>query len=256
MEWTGEAIILGTRKHGETDVILEVMTAERGRHLGLVRGGRSRRRQPTLQPGNEVQVTWRARLAEHLGVFAVDPIRSRAAELMTSSLGLHGVQHLAGLIRLLPERDPHARLYEAFRIVLDHLDRFDVAGPLIIRFELELLNELGFGLDLTRCAATGTRDDLAWVSPKSARAVSREAGEPYRDKLLPLPPFLVEGQRQPGSEITYQDLIEGFRLTGFFLNRNVYEPRGIKTADLRPSLIAALEKQYRAEFPWNFDNPG
>ena len=142
MEWTGEAIILGARKHGEADVILEVMTAERGRHLGLVRGGRSRRRQPTLQPGNEVQVTWRARLSEHLGSFTVDPIRSRAAELMTSSVGLHGVQHLASLLRLLPERDPHARLYEAFKVVLDHLDRFDVAGPLIIRFELELLNEL------------------------------------------------------------------------------------------------------------------
>lgn len=252
MEWTGDAIILGTRKHSEADVILEVMTAERGRHLGLVRGGRSRRRQPTLQPGNEVQVTWRARLSEHLGIFTVDPIRSRAAELMTSSVGLHGVQHLASLLRLLPERDPHAGLYQAFKVVLDHLDRFDVAGPLIIRFELELLNELGFGLDLTTCAATGTCEDLAWVSPKSARAVSREAGEPYRDKLLPLPPFLVEGQRQPGSEITYQDLIEGFRLTNFFLHRNVYEPRELKTGDLRTSLIAALEKNYRAKFPWNF----
>jgi len=252
MEWTGEAIILGARRHGETDVILEVMTAGRGRHLGLVRGGRSRRRQPTLQPGNEVQVTWRARLADHLGVFTVDPIRSRAAGLMSSSLGLHGVQHLAGLLRLLPERDPHARLFDAFKVVLDHLDRFEIAGPLIIRFELELLNELGFGLDLTACAATGTRDDLAWVSPKSARAVSREAGEPYRDKLLALPPFLAEGQRQPGSEITYQDLLNGFRLTDFFLHRNVYEPRGLKTGDLRAGLIAALEKRYRAEFPWNF----
>lgn len=252
MEWTGEAIILGTRKHSETDVILEVMTPERGRHMGLVRGGRSRKQQPVLQPGNEVQVTWRARLSDHLGMFTVDPIRSRAAELMTSSLGLHGVQHLAGLLRLLPERDPHQSLYDAFRIVLDHLDRFDIAGPLLIRFELELLNELGFGLDLSACAATGTTEDLAWVSPKSARAVSREAGEPYRDKLLPLPPFLIEGQRQPGSEITYQDLLDGFRLTQFFLNRNVYEARNLKPNDLRQSVLAALEKKYRAEFPWNF----
>lgn len=252
MEWTGEAIILGTRKHSETDVILEVMTPERGRHLGLVRGGRSRRQQPTLQPGNEVQVTWRARLPEHLGIFAVDPIRLRAAELMSSSLGLHGVQHLASLLRLLPERDPHTSLYEAFKLVLDHLDRFDIAAPLLIRFELALLTELGFGLDLASCAATGTTADLAWVSPKSARAVSREAGEPYRDKLLALPPFLVEGQRQPGSEITWRDLIEGFRLTAFFLSRNVYEPRNLKASDLRQSVIAALEKQYRAEFPWNF----
>jgi DNA repair protein RecO (recombination protein O) len=254
MEWTGEAIILGARKHSEADVILEVMTADHGRHLGLVRGGRSRRQQPVLQPGNEVQVTWRARLSDHLGTFTVEPLKQRAAGLMTSALGLHGIQHLASLMRLLAERDPHPGLHDALKIVLNHIDRCEVAGPLLVRFELELLNELGFGLDLTTCAATGTTEDLAYVSPKSARAASREAGAPYHDKLLPLPPFLVEGQRQPGSEITWQDLADGFRLTAFFLDRNVYEPRGIKAGDLRDSLISALEKRYRAELPWNFQS--
>ena len=252
MEWTSDAIILGTRKHSEADVVLEVMTPDHGRHAGLVRGGRSRRQQPTLQPGNEVHVTWRARLADHLGTFSVEPVHLRAADLMTSALGLHGIQHLAALLRLLPERDPHPGLYDALKVVINHLDRFDVAGPLLVRFEVALLEELGFGLDLTSCAATGTTEDLAYVSPKSARAVSREAGAPYHEKMLPLPPFLTDGQRQPGSEITWQDLQGGFCLTAFFLARNVYEPCNIRNGTMRESLISALEKSYRAHTPWNF----
>lgn len=252
MEWRSTGIVLGTRKHSETDIILEVMTPDRGRHLGLVRGGRSRRQQPFLQPGNELQLTWRARLPNHLGTFTTEPLKQRAADLMTSALGLHGVQHLAGLLRLLPERDSHSRLFEAFTIVLDHLDRFEIAGPLLVRFELELLTELGFGLDLSSCAATATTDDLAFVSPRSARAVSRGAGEPYRDKLLPLPSFLVDGQRQPGSEVSFRDLQDGFRLTSFFLNRSVYEPRELKDGGMREALLGTLEKQYRIQFPWNF----
>ncbi|AXS40235.1 DNA repair protein RecO [Breoghania sp. L-A4] len=247
MEWTGEAIILGTRKHGETSVILEVMTLERGRHLGLVRGGRSRRLQPMLQPGNAVHVTWRARLTDHLGHFSVEPVKSRAAALMESAVGIHGVQHLAGLLRLLPERDAHATLYDALSIVLDHMDTPAVAAALMARFELEMLTELGFGLDLSQCAATGATRDLIWVSPKSGRAVSREAGAPYATKLLPLPGFLShrEGANAPPSADA-DDLRDAFRLTGFFLDRHVFAPRGIIWPAAREGFVEAC-RRVRAE---------
>ena len=201
--------------------------------------------------GNELDLTWRARLADHLGQFHIEPHKLRAGDLMTSGLGLAALQHLAFLVRLLPERHPYGNLFNALSIVLDHLDSADTAAALLIRFELELLKELGTGLDLTSCAATGKRDDLAYVSPKSAHAVSRDAGRPYHDRLLPLPEFLLEGQRQQGSELTWQDVCQGFELTGFFLNRQL-EERGSSTEGTRSLLLSALEKRYRNDFAWNF----
>jgi len=244
-------VVLTTRKHGETDIILEAMTLDHGRHLGLVRGGRSKRYRPILQPGNEVRLTWKARLSDHLGQFQVEPETLRAGELMTSSLGLTGVQHLAFLLRLLPERHPYPRLFNALCVVLDHLQTADTAGALFIRFELELLTELGTGLDLSSCAATGSRDELTYVSPRSARAVSRGAGLPYHEKLLPLPSFLLDGQRQAGSELTWTDITQGFELTGFFLDRHVREHE-LRQTGTRDLLLNALEKRYRSDFPWNF----
>src|SRR6185295_16594336 len=190
MEWTDEGIVIGTRRHGETSLIVELMTPAHGRHLGLVRGGRSRRMQPVLQPGNSVHATWRARLDEHLGNYTIEGTTSRAARLIDSAAGLYGIQAVAGLLRLLPERDPHRQLYDGLSAILDWLDDPLIAGAVIVRFELKLLDELGFGLDLGECAATGTNDDLAYVSPKTGRAVSRASGEPYRDRLLRLPAFL------------------------------------------------------------------
>jgi DNA repair protein RecO (recombination protein O) len=244
-------VVLTTRKHGENDIIVEVMTAERGRHLGLVRSGRSKRHRPTLQPGNELELTWKARLADHLGQFQIEPVTARAANLMTNSVGLAAVQHLASLVRLLPERHPYPRIYSALNVVLDHLDAADAAAALIIRFELELLQELGAGLDLASCAATGTEEDLAYVSPRSARAVNRDAGRPYHDKLLPLPAFLLDGQRQAGSELTWADVTQGFQLTSFFLDRQLVE-RNLPEGSTRAMLLRTLEKSYRADFPWNF----
>ena len=252
MEWTASGIVLGSRKHGENDVILEVMTETHGRHQGLVRGGRSRSRQPMIQPGNELQLTWRARLQDQLGIFSIDPVRFRAAELMAHPLGLHGVQHIAALLRLLPERDPHPSLFDASGIVLDNLADCSVGAPLLVRFELELLNEPGFGLDLRSCAATGTTDDLAYVSPKSGRAVSREAGRPYHDKLLPLPDFLVGGQRQPGSELLYKDLANGFRLTRFFLSRHENWQSTPAIENVRHQLVLSIEKDFRQKHAWQF----
>ena len=178
MEWTDEGIVLGVRRHGESSTIVELLTRSHGRHLGLVRGGAGKRMRSLLQPGNSVTAVWRARLDEHLGYYLIEGTRLRAANLCGSSHAVYGVTHLASLARLLPERDPHEDIYE----MLDHtLDDFEDAGGAaahLIRFELAMLAELGFGLDLESCAATGSTTDLVYVSPKSGGAVSRSAGEP------------------------------------------------------------------------------
>ncbi|HTV71091.1 MAG TPA: DNA repair protein RecO [Rhizobiaceae bacterium] len=241
MEWRDEGIILGTRKHGETSAILEVMTRAHGRHLGLVRGGRSRKQTPVLQPGNRVDLLWRARLDEHLGVFQAEPIELNAARLFDSAAAVFGLQTLAAHLRLLPERDPHEALFETLASVIDHLDD-PAAGELVVRFELLLLEELGFGLDLSECAATGARDELTFVSPKSGRAVSREAGEPWRDKMLPLPAFLSTGMRHRPLP---DEVDQGFRLTSFFFVRHVYEPRGLSEPEARVAFLGALRKSHK-----------
>lgn len=241
MEWRDEGIILGLRRHGETSAILEVMTRAHGRHLGLVRGGRSRRQQPVLQPGNRVDLIWRARLDEHLGTFQAEALEMNAARLMDSAIAIYGLQTLAAHLRLLPERDPHDALYETLSVMIAHLDEPEAAGELVARFELLVLEELGFGLDLGECAATGSRRDLAYVSPKSGRAVSREAGAPWHDRMLALPAFL---QRGTGLRADPAGVEEAFRLTGFFLARHVYEPRGMEEPGARAGFLAALRKHH------------
>src|SRR5258708_8742942 len=189
MEWTDMGIVLATRRHGEANAILERRAGEQGRHLGLVRGGAGSRLKPVLQAGNTVSATWRARLDEHLGHFVVEGIDLRAAALLPAAHAVYGVTHLAALCRLLPERDPHAVVYEAFDAAVDRLGDPAAVAVRIARFELQLLAELGFGLDLSACAATGGLDDLVFVSPKSGRAVSRSAGAPWRRPPVSPPPF-------------------------------------------------------------------
>lgn len=243
MQWTDEGIIIGTRRHGETSLIVELMTAEHGRHLGLVRGGRSRKQQPLLQPGNSVTATWRARLDEHLGNFTLEATTQRAALLMESQAGLYGVQILGALIRLLPERDPHGQVYAALEAILGWLGKPVAGGALIVRFEVLMLEELGFGLDLYQCAATGVTEDLAYVSPKSGRAVSRSAGEPWRERMLPLPGFLRE---TPAETPAVDDVVDAFRLTGYFLDRHVYGPRGMEPPDARERFVALVARSEAA----------
>jgi DNA repair protein RecO (recombination protein O) len=236
MQWTDEGTVLGVRRHGETSVILELMTAERGRHLGLVRGGVGTRLRGVLQPGNSLRATWRARLDDHLGNYAVEGINLRAAGFLTAAHAVHGVTHLAALCRLLAEREPHARIHAALEEILDVLDDPAAVAPMIARFELAFLAELGFGLDLSSCAATGAKDDLIYVSPRSGRAVSRAGGEAYKERLMRLPDFL-RAEIDPGAPA---DLADAFTLTGFFLERHAFTPRGLPLPDARGRFVSAV----------------
>jgi DNA repair protein RecO (recombination protein O) len=231
MEWTGEALLIGVRRHGDSSVIAEAMVAGRGRCLGLVRGGRSPKLAATLQVGNTIQLTWRARLEDHLGTFTVELMRSRAGNLLEDRASLYLAQLVCDHLRLLPERDPHDRLLGQALSLLDH--RPD--GVALARFEIALLDDLGFGLDLTSCAATGVTDDLIYVSPKSGRAVSRAAGEPYKDRLLPLPSFLnARGNAGP------DDIRAALRLTGHFLDVHAWSGRKLGHPATRDQLIEML----------------
>lgn len=237
MEWKDEGIILAVKRHGESSAIAELLTATRGRALGLVRGGRSRQMRPVLQPGNIVQATWRARLEEHLGNFALEPLELKAGMLIGEAMRLAALTTLTAEAQLLPEREPHPRIYEATRVVLDALEDDGTWPALLVRWEMGLLDELGFGLDLARCAATGGRDNLVYVSPKTGRAVSQEAGFAYHDRLLALPAFL-KGSDAGAPELA--DVLAGFKLTGYFLDRHVYGPRGIGAPESRHWILTHL----------------
>lgn len=234
MQWTGEGIIIGVRRHGESSVIAEAMVEGRGRHLGLVRGGRSSKLSATLQPGNTVQLTWRARIEDHLGTFVVELIEGRAADLIADRTRLYAAQLVCDHLRLLPERDPHDRLLALAARVMEATEPLTL-GETLARFELSLLEELGFGLDLTSCASTGVTTDLTHVSPKSGRAVSRAAAEPYLDRLFVLPGFLRSRDKP-----TVDDLRAAFRLTGHFLDEHVWRVRMIDMPATRDAVIEAV----------------
>lgn len=238
MEWRDEGVILSVRRYGETSAIAELLTAEHGRVLGLVRGGRSKQQRPMLQAGNVVQAVWRARLEEQLGTLTLEPLDLRAGAIMEEPFRLAGLGTLTGLAQLLPEREPHQRVYEALRVVLDAIEHDDVWPALMVRWQLGLLDELGFGLDLSKCAATGVRHNLTFVSPRSGKAVSAEAGEPFRDRLFRLPPFLGGGgEASPG------DVIDGLKLAAYFLDRHVFAPRGTRLPEQQEWVIRALAEK-------------
>jgi DNA repair protein RecO (recombination protein O) len=227
MQWADEGVILSVKPHGETAAVAEIFTRAHGRHLGLVHGGRSRKLRPVLQTGNHVDAVWKARLSEHLGHVGVELRKGYAAQAMEDPLALTGLSSLCALARLLPERDPHPSLFEVTLFVLGFLDEPHVWPALMVRWEMALLDELGFGLDLASCAATGAKDDLVYVSPKSGRAVSAAAGAPYKERLLVLPAFLAKGGGQGGRNgpATDVDVAAGLALTGHFLETRVLAPR-------------------------------
>jgi len=222
IEWSDEGIVLSARRHGESAAIVSLLTRGHGRHVGLVRGGAGRRARGLYEPGNRVTAAWRARLAEHLGHYACELAESRAAHLLDDAARLAGLAAATALVdAALPEREPHARLFEGLDGFIARL--CDGAGwpAAYVRLELDLLADLGFGLDLGRCAVTGGGDDLAYVSPKSGRAVSAAAAAPYRDRLLPLPRFLSS----PIEAAPTPDILAGLRLTGFFLEQHAFAHR-------------------------------
>jgi len=240
MEWSDEGVVLGVRPHGETAAIVDLFTRAHGRHSGLVHGGRSRRLRPVLQIGNHVDATWKARLADNLGHYNVELRRGFAAPLMEDAAALTAVTSMAALARLLPERDPHPNLFEITLFVLGYLGDAAVWPALVVRWELALLDELGFGLDLASCAATGTMAGLIYVSPKSGRAVSAEAGEAYKDRLLALPRFLRAGGA--AGAVTKEDIAAGFALTGYFLEARVLTPHNLQMPEARGRLVSYLRQ--------------
>ncbi len=223
MDWRDEGILLSARRHGETAAIIDVLTSAHGRHAGVVRGGASRRIAPILQPGAQLDVTWRARLEEHLGSFAVEPVRSRAALLgdRTTLAALNAVTGLLGFG--LAEREVYPGLYERTCALLDLMETNDLWPLAYVRWEVALLESLGFALDLERCAVTGGVDELAFVSPRTGRAVSKAGAGKWKEKLLPLSPALLgEGA---GSR---EDILDALRVTGHFLANGLAQSLGNK----------------------------
>ncbi len=224
MEWRDQGILLSSRRHGENSLIIEVFTPEQGRHAGIVRGGTSRKIAPILQPGAQLDVVWRARLEDHIGSFAVEPVRSRAAVAMGDRLALAGLNTVTALLSFcLPEREPHPALYARSEALLDLLDHSDLWPLAYLQWELALLEEMGFGLDLTTCAATGATEELIYVSPKSGQAVSAKGAGDWADRMLPLPDVL----RGIG-DATDHEIAQGFVTTGYFLNAHLARDLGDK----------------------------
>jgi DNA repair protein RecO (recombination protein O) len=238
MDWRDSGFVLTARRHGENGMIVELLTAEHGRHAGLVRGGQSPKRRALLQSGNLVAVGWRGRLEEHLGAFDIELLRAHAATVIDDPSRLAALSSAAALIALaLPEREPHGDVYQSFGGLIKALDS---AGPWPQRYvlwECELLAALGYGLDLSACAATGVNDDLAYVSPRTGRAVSRSAGAPYHDKLLPLPDFLRHAADADAAEI-----VAGLTLTGYFLHHHLLAPQGRTLPEARARLAERLRR--------------
>jgi DNA repair protein RecO (recombination protein O) len=241
MRWADDGIFLSGRPHGETSVIANIFTRANGRTMGLVKGGRSRRLRPVLQTGNGLRAEWRARLDDQLGVYTVELTEPTAARVLDDRLALAGVSAAASLLQTLPERDPHPRLFDALKLCLAQAGTpaFPAA---VTRFEITLLDELGFGLDLSKCAATGRTGNLVYVSPKSGQAVSETAGAPYRDKLLPLPSFLLP-DAAPAAPAG-REVARGLAMTGYFLNAHVFAENGKAMPRAREDFAILLEKEH------------
>jgi len=245
VDWRDQGMLLSVRPHGETSAIIELFTAQHGRHAGVVRGGVSRRIAPMLQPGAQLEVNWRARLEDHIGAFTVEPLQSRSG-VLADRMALLGLNAVCALLHFaLPEREPHPALYAGSLALMDALAAGEDWVPRYLRWEMALLDELGFGLDLGRCAVTGARDDLAYVSPRTGRAVSRAAAGDWAARLLPLPGVLM-GQGGGSPAELAEDLADGLRVTGHFLEHRVAPGLGDRPLpEARRRLVDALSRAAR-----------
>lgn len=236
MDFADEAFVLAARTHGDTGAVVELLTAEHGRWAAYVAGGASRRMKPFLQPGARVQAEYRARTSDHLGAARLEPVGEGPSALFDDPLALTGLSAAAAVAQgALPEREPHPGAFLAFEALMGAFAFPDVWPAVFVRFEAGLLEDLGFGLDLSRCASTGSTDDLVWVSPRTGRAVSAQAGAPYADKLLVLPPFMLGAQ----AGLREGDVKAGFDLTGHFLEQFVFHPLN---RPLPPARVWMLDK--------------
>jgi DNA repair protein RecO (recombination protein O) len=241
MEWEDEGIVLATRRHGEGALIVQLLTRAHGRHAGLVRGGQGRKLRTVYEIGNRIAATWKARLAEHLGALTGDMLHAHAARVIEDPARLACLAAATALAEAsLPEREPHPAAYAGLSALLESLDADHGWAVGYVEWELLLLAELGFGLDLSRCAASGATTDLVYVSPRSGQAVSAAAGEPYRDKLLRLPPFLLAHAAEAAP--SPQDVVDGLALTGYFLDRRVFEPHDRDLPPARARFVDLVER--------------
>ena len=239
MEWSDTGIVLSARRHGENAAVVSLLTEHHGRHAGLVHGARGRRARGLYQPGNTLTARWQARLAEHLGRYTCELVRARASLVLDDPPRLAALAAVCALAEAtLPERLPYPQVYGATGRLLDTLEASERWAEAVVHWELALLAELGFGLDLSACAATGTVEDLAYVSPRSGRAVSREAAEPYAEKLLSLPPFLVQAENAAAPTA---DIVAGLRLIGWFLEKHVFAEQGGRMPAARERFIDRLQ---------------
>lgn len=236
MEWRDTGILLNTRKHGETSLILDVFTPDRGRHAGVLRGGTSRKNTPHLQPGAQLDLTWRARVDEHLGAFTMEPQRSRAAAAMGDRLSLAGLNAVISLLGFaLPDRAPYPKLYKQTEQLLDLLGQTEIWPLAYLRWEMLLLEEMGFGLDLSQCAISGANDHLAYISPRTGRAVTASAAGEWIDRILPLPPVLLGDSPMDDHEI-----LTALRTTGHFVENQM--ANSLSDSALPPARAAFMDR--------------
>jgi DNA repair protein RecO (recombination protein O) len=238
IDWRENGTLLAVRRHGENAAIVEVFTRDQGRHAGIVRGGTSRRLAPHLQPGAVLDLHWRARLEDHLGSFAVEPLRARAPAILGDKLALAGLNAVTGLLAFaLPERAPHPDLFDRSEALLDTLGAPDWPHGYLL-WELALLEEMGHALDLSVCAVSGMTEGLAYVSPRTGRAVSRIGAGDWSDRLLPLPPCLLGGVPEDTSEI-----LAGLRTTGHFLKTQLAHHLSRPLPPGRERFVVALSRR-------------
>ena len=244
MEWRDEGVILAARRHGETSVILDVLTKTHGRHAGVVRGGASRKQAPVLQPGNQIEVEWRARLEDHLGAYRAELLKSRSG-IMADRGRLAALSSICALMTFaMPERMELTQIYDQTLALIEKLNSDEPWSSEYAVWELMILEELGYGLDLTSCAATGATQELIYVSPKSGRAVCRSAGEQYADRMLPLPEFL----QMEGVEPAAKEVLRALKTTGYFLERWLAPALGNRPLpDARARLVQVLQKEVKRE---------